>query len=217
MREYILMYTPLAISFLMAITIHEYAHGMMAYWRGDDTAYMAGRLTLNPFAHLDLLGTIVLVLTQMIGWAKPVPVNFTKLKNFRRDTILVSAAGPGANFLLALVCAGVFKVLLLTQGWVEQNSNTGLTAWVLFREISIASVQLNLVLGFFNLVPIPPLDGSKILYSLLPQTMVLRLMRVEQWGMFLILFLLLPIFDHSSIFGTFFLPVISSAYAVLMG
>jgi Zn-dependent protease len=136
--------------FLVSLTIHEYAHGWMAYRYGDDTAKRMGRLTLNPIAHISLIGTIILPLIVHFGWAKPVPVNFAILS--KRQIFKVSAAGPVSNILLALILAGTFHLLHL-------KAQTTLGNFVLL------GILFNLILAVFNLLPIPPLDGSKMVYA----------------------------------------------------
>lgn len=176
-----------AIPLFLGITCHEVAHGYVAYLLGDPTAKNAGRLTLNPLKHLDPLGTLVLVVTRRIGWAKPVPIEPGYFKNYRRDILLVSAAGPAANFILAF--GFYFLYLLINQlpfmfsPAVQQNILTPLAY------ISSAGVVVNFILGIFNLIPVPPLDGSKILASLLPPDMANQYMRIERFGFIIILIL----------------------------
>jgi len=172
----------LAPGFLIAITVHEFAHGWVADRLGDPTARYAGRLTLNPIAHLDFFGTLALVLTQMIGWAKPVPVNPYNLEDPRRDMIWISLAGPVSNLLTAIVLAGVVRVA----GSVLPGSGLAHAA----VEMLGFGVFINLVLAFFNLIPIPPLDGSKILAGVLPEWAEESYSRVEAAGPFLILLLI---------------------------
>ncbi len=143
---------------LFALTIHEYAHARMADYLGDPTAKYAGRLTLNPFRHLDPIGTLMLFLVY-IGWAKPVPVNPFYLKDPKRDMIWISLAGPGANILGGLGCG----LLLRTMAYLGFGYTGILFEMVLF------GLFINLALAFFNLIPIPPLDGSKVLMGLLPR------------------------------------------------
>ncbi|RKZ34662.1 site-2 protease family protein [bacterium] len=139
---------------LMALTIHEYAHGRMAYELGDPTAARAGRLTLNPISHLDPVGTIALFLFH-IGWAKPVPINPYFFRKPRRDMILVSVAGPGANFVLAIF-AGLILKIFTKFGMAHGHA----------LNIILYTMDINVILGMFNLIPVPPLDGSKILFSI---------------------------------------------------
>ena len=136
--------------FLISLTIHEYAHGWMAYRYGDDTAKRMGRLTLNPLAHITLFGTIILPLIAHFGWAKPVPVNFSVLN--KQQIFKVAAAGPLSNILLAFTLAGTFHLLHL-------DANTMVGSFVLL------GILFNLVLAVFNLLPIPPLDGSNMVYA----------------------------------------------------
>ena len=166
-----------------AITIHEFAHGYVAYKLGDPTAKYLGRLSFNPLVHIDLFGTILLPLTMVtlglppLGWAKPVPINFSSLKNPKRDMLWVGIAGPCANLLIAILFAGIIKL-----PFVKENA--------IYVQLLSLSVILNLVLGVFNIIPIPPLDGSRILISLLPLRYAYIYSFVESYG-FLIIFLLL--------------------------
>jgi Zn-dependent protease len=177
----------LAVPFLMAITFHEYAHGYVAYRLGDPTAKNEGRLTLNPIKHLDPMGTLVLVLTRMIGWAKPVPVDPRYFRDPRKGMIYVSLAGATANFMLALVFALLFRALILFMG--SGITPTGLQLLVPALLMCQAGVFLNLYLGAFNLLPIPPLDGSKVLAGLLPPHLAIGYMQIERYGMLLIILL----------------------------
>ncbi len=175
-----------AIPVIIAITLHEAAHGYVARHFGDDTAAKAGRVTLNPLKHIDLFGTILLpaflILTKagfLFGWAKPVPVNFSALRHPKRDMIWVAAAGPGMNILLAVIS------ILLIVGAMR----AGQPSWLV--KVLWNSVEINLVLAVLNLWPIPPLDGSKIAVGLLPPPLALPLWRLSRYGM---LFLLLIFF-----------------------
>jgi Zn-dependent protease len=176
-----------AIPLFLGITCHEVAHGYVAYLLGDPTAKNAGRLTLNPLKHLDPLGTLVLVVTRRIGWAKPVPIEPRYFKNYRRDILLVSAAGPAANFILGFGFYFLYliinQILPMFSPAVQQNILTPL------GYITSAGVLVNFILGIFNLIPVPPLDGSKILASLLPPHMANQYMRIERFGFFIILIL----------------------------
>jgi Zn-dependent protease len=162
---------PIFIVALFAITFHEAAHGFVAAACGDDTAKRLGRVSLNPIRHIDLVGTILLPTVLylihapiLFGWAKPVPVDWTKLRHFKRDMMLVAAAGPGANFALAAVSGALLfaGVPYAAPQWMMTALST--------------SVAFNLVLGVFNLIPIPPLDGSKVLAGLLPEKWALKLL-----------------------------------------
>lgn len=149
-----------ALPILWAVTIHEYAHGWMAHKCGDDTALYSGRLTLNPLAHLDLFGTLCFFVVGF-GWAKPVPVNPYNFRYPSRDDILVSIAGVCANFLSALAFAAVYRLISAF------GAGTPLANPMMLKLLEIA-VTFNLVLIFFNLIPIPPLDGSHVLAQLMP-------------------------------------------------
>jgi Zn-dependent protease len=147
---------------LLALTFHEYAHAYMAYRYGDDTARQSGRLTLNPLRHLDPLGTIMIFIVHF-GWAKPVPVNPNRLRNPKKDMLWISAAGPLANMVLALASGLLIRVLLTIGVTPDRHTAIGLLFFMV-----IMSLQINLALAIFNILPIAPLDGSKILFALLP-------------------------------------------------
>ena len=159
----------LAPPILIALTFHEYAHAYAAYRRGDDTARQLGRLSLNPLRHLDPLGTIMIFLVHF-GWAKPVPVNPDLLKNPRKDMLWIAAAGPLSNMVLALVSGLLLRILFATEGMPD--AHTGRVMGPLWFMVAM-SLQINLALAIFNILPIAPLDGSKILSGLLPARMVL--------------------------------------------
>jgi len=178
---------------VVAIILHEIAHGVVALWFGDDTARRAGRLTLNPIPHIDPLGSIILpaigALAQVpvIGWAKPVPVNPRRLRNPRRDMLAVSLAGPGTNFLLMFASAAVARALYHPTpfGFVTlAELPTGVQVALIFAAV-------NLFLGLFNLVPIPPLDGAALLERVLPQSWLPAWQRFRPYGVLVIFFLVL--------------------------
>ncbi|MCC7203315.1 MAG: site-2 protease family protein [Nitrospirae bacterium] len=185
----------MAIPVVLAITLHEAAHGWVAYKFGDPTAKYAGRLTLNPIAHIDPFGTILLpIITYIfagfiIGSAKPVPVNFANLRNPKRDMIWVGAAGPGVNIALALVCGILFQVLV-TQS-VNISAGSGILSYIAVPLILMLKegIKWNIVLAVFNLIPVPPLDGSRILAGLLPYKQAQFLGRLEPYGLLIISFL----------------------------
>ncbi len=170
---------------LLAITFHEAAHGWVAWRLGDDTAYRLGRVTFNPIRHIDPFGTVVLPALlllasggrMMLGFAKPVPVNFWRLRRPRRDMVLVAAAGPATNLVLAVVSS----LLLHGLEWVPQGARQ-LVALNL-----VNSMWINLLLCVFNMLPLPPLDGGRVAVGLLPQPLALRLARLERMGFMIIL------------------------------
>ncbi|NLY40051.1 MAG: site-2 protease family protein [Desulfovibrionales bacterium] len=177
----------IALPFFLGITCHEVAHGYVSYLLGDPTAKQAGRLTLNPLKHLDPVGTLTLLLTQLIGWAKPVPIHPGYYKDYRRGILLVSLAGPLANFGVMLFFALVLK-LILVFGAVPGSTSSEYIMPAL-ANIAVAGIFINAILGTFNLLPIPPLDGSKILACLLPALWAKRFMELERYGFFILLIL----------------------------
>lgn len=183
-----------AVPLLFAVILHEVAHGWVAEKRGDPTARMMGRITLNPISHIDLVGTVILPLILLVtkspflfGWAKPVPVNFANLKGGRRDMALVSLAGPMTNFLLACISALVFRGI---QG--GHIAAPGQLDWILvpLRHMTLISVEFNLVLMVINLMPIPPLDGGHILMGILPYSLASKLESMERYGLLIVLLLI---------------------------
>ncbi|NPA49323.1 MAG: site-2 protease family protein [Thermodesulfobacteria bacterium] len=181
----------MAVPLLAAVTVHELAHGLVAYRLGDPTPKMAGRLTLNPLKHLDLFGTLAFILTQTIGWAKPVPVNPRNLRSPRRDMVWIALAGPAANFLLAALCGLLLRNLKLLLWPLSLLGHEAVQFFGKPLLLMLAlGVQLNVGLAIFNLLPIPPLDGSKVLAGLLPRKLAWHYSRIEPFG-FVILLLLI--------------------------
>ncbi len=164
-----------------AITIHEYSHGWVAHKLGDPTAKSMGRLTLNPLAHLDPLGAIMMIFCRF-GWAKPVPVNPYYFDDPKRDMVLVSFAGPAANLILAFVIATIYPFL-----WTFMPSVFGVTTF--FGGLFLACISVNISFAVFNLIPFPPLDGSKILFSILPNHVYNKLLTYERYGTLILIVL----------------------------
>ena len=174
---------------LFSIIVHEVAHGFVAYKRGDSTAKLLGRLTLNPIYHIDIFGSIILpailILTgaPVFGWAKPVPVNMYNLKNPKRDMIFVSLAGVTANFLLAVI-AGIIMFLIRSAG---AEGSFLFSVYMVMQYV----IVINIVLMIFNLIPIPPLDGSRVVLFLLPRDLAQKYAKIERYGFWIILILLM--------------------------
>lgn len=158
---------------LICITLHELSHGYVAYRLGDDTAKKAGRLTLNPIKHLDIMGLIMMVIFR-VGWAKPVPVNMYKFKNPKRGMAITALAGPVSNILIAVVFLFLYGLLLIPL-------SAGAVGQYLLRMMKLTA-YISVGLGIFNLIPVPPLDGSKVLFSLMSDESYYKLMRYERYG-----------------------------------
>lgn len=183
-----------ALPILIAVVLHELAHGYVAYRLGDPTAAQAGRLTLNPIAHIDPFGTVILPALLLFsgspflfGYAKPVPVNFRNLYEPRRDMVLVALAGPIVNFILAGVAALLLKVLLSSY---VLKSGISPTAAMMLIQFLHSCLLINVSLAIFNMLPVPPLDGGRVATGILPRTPALALARLEPYGL-LIIFLLM--------------------------
>lgn len=178
--------TILVVPVLLAITFHELAHGWVADRLGDPTPRLSGRLTFNPIKHLDLVGTLVFFFTRMIGWAKPVPVNPYNFRNPRQDMIWVALAGPLTNLALAAASALAFRGL----EWLAFSPYSSLLILTPVLHMARASVIINVGLAVFNIIPIPPLDGSRVLSGLLPYREALAYSRLEPYGFLILLALL---------------------------
>lgn len=209
MNEFITELIIIAPPLLLALTIHEFAHGFVAFRLGDPTAQQAGRLTLNPLKHLDPLGTIAFFFIKF-GWAKPVPVNPAYFQNPKQAMLWVGLAGPASNFILAVVSAIMAKAIWLLAS-VLPYSTAAEAILVPFNGMIIASVWINLVLGILNLIPIPPLDGSRILTGLLPNNIAISYLRLERYGFIVILLLAV-----TGVLGKIVLPIISFANVLLL-
>lgn len=200
-----------ALPILLSITLHEAAHAYVANRCGDTTAKMLGRLSLNPLRHIDPVGTILIPIVMgllthfnfVIGYAKPVPINWNQLRNPRRDMILVSLAGPFANLLMAFLWAACFKIAALMH---PESSMAALFLLVTAR----AGMIINLVLAALNLLPIPPLDGSRVVSSLLPPRKAMIYEQIEPYGFFILILLM-----FTGILNSVLTPIINIGLSVL--
>jgi Zn-dependent protease len=198
----------------MSVVVHEYAHGYAAYLLGDNTARLSGRLTLNPIKHLDLFGSIILPLLLIImkagflvGWAKPVPYNPNNLRDKKKGTIIVAVAGIAANITIAIL----FGLLIRFAPFFGLPAYTSdLLLLNPFYKIATIIVLLNLVLAIFNLIPIPPLDGSKILFSIIPPKFQYIENFLERWGIFILLFFIIFLWSEVS-------PLIYALFSLITG
>lgn len=192
-----------AVGLVVAITIHEFAHAWVADYLGDPTPRVQGRVTLNPLAHLDPIGTIALLIVGF-GWGRPVEFDPYNLKNRTRDAALIALAGPASNILLAIGLA-------ILNNYVFANS-------LLISIVLTQIIFINLVLAIFNLIPVAPLDGEKILYALLPRDIAYEYHQfMRQYGMFVLLLLIFPIFGGVSPISRLISPVINFVAGILLG
>jgi Zn-dependent protease len=178
MNDLIQLIAIAAIPVLFAITIHEAAHGYVARHFGDMTAYQQGRISLNPIRHIDPVGTILLPLLTLFGWAKPVPVNFGALRRPKQDMLWVAIAGPASNLVMALFWGLMIKVAWMFPGGYFTEP---------LLEMAQIGVKINAILMVLNLLPLPPLDGGRVAVSLLPHRQAYQLSRIEPYGMFILI------------------------------
>lgn len=196
---------------LIAITVHEFAHGFAAYCNGDPTAKLAGRLTLNPLAHLDPIGTVMLLLFR-VGWAKPVPINSNNLKNPKLDMVKISLAGPISNIIVALL----FSMLLKMSNLILRNTLFHTFFWYRIIQgwfiLLSTGIFVNISLSLFNLLPIPPLDGHHIVQNILPDPLVRQYNKIDStYGMLILLFLF-----FSGIIKKILIPAVEFLYRILL-
>lgn len=201
----------LALPVLFAITLHEAAHGYVARHFGDLTAYQAGRISLNPLRHIDPIGTVLVPLVMfmtagfLFGWAKPVPVNFGNLRRPKQDMLWVAIAGPASNLFMAILWIMVAKLALSSSGGTT-------AAW--FYAMSQAGITINVVLMVLNLIPLPPLDGGRVAVSLLPHPYAYQFAKIEPYGMFILIGILLLEFNTPG--GFFLFPMVQFSVRLLL-
>jgi Zn-dependent protease len=209
MNDTILQVIILAPPLLLALTVHEFAHGYVAFRLGDPTARALGRLTLNPLKHLDPLGTIAFFIFH-IGWAKPVPVNPSYFKNPQKDMLWVALAGPATNLIMAIISALMTKALWLLAQIIPYSAMAE-AVLIPLNSTLIASVWINLVLCIFNFLPVPPLDGSRILAGILPPDLARSYASIERYG-----FILLIILAATGVLSKLIIPLINFANSLLL-
>lgn len=212
MESLIQTITVYALPVLFGITLHEAAHGYVARMFGDPTAYQAGRISLNPIRHIDLVGTIIVPLVLLFstklmggagllfGWAKPVPVDWGRLNNPKRDMLWVALAGPASNLVMAIIWAIGLRLLM----------GSGSTMGSFWAQMAIAGIQVNLVLMALNLFPLPPLDGGRIVFSLLPHSLAYKYSRLEPYGLLILVVLMM-----TGVLWTLLLPLLALGQTVV--
>jgi Zn-dependent protease len=202
------------VALVLAIDIHEFSHALAADRLGDPTPRLQGRLTLNPLAHLDPIGTIMLLLVHF-GWGKPVQFDPYNLRHPRRDSAIISLAGPFSNFLFASISALVIHILFTLRLPMLTNTITGTVSYILIPLLE-SCIILNVMLGVFNLVPIHPLDGFKIVEGILPDEYARQWHDLEPYGMLFLLFLILPIFGGNSAISNVISPIVNFVVSLLL-
>lgn len=224
-----------AVPVLMAIILHEVAHGWVAEKFGDSTARRAGRITLNPLSHIDIIGTVILPLALIVmgskflfGWAKPVPVNFAALRNPKKHMIWVALSGPGTNFVLAFLSALLLRVIVTIDPnvWVLMQREAspevlrqlgvGVSVMVPLALMLNGSIIINCVLMVLNLIPVPPLDGGRVMVGLLPDRAAYSYSRVEPFGIFIVLLLIFVLEPTRIIFSKFILGFVTLFYMIAL-
>jgi len=201
---------------LFGITLHEAAHGYVAYLFGDPTAYQQGRISLNPMRHVDPVGTVVVPLAMVLstalaggagllfGWAKPVPVDFARLRQPKQNMLWIALAGPAANLFMAVLWTIALRLVHDQSSWAEQ----GMSFW---SRMALAGIQVNLMLMALNLLPLPPLDGGRIVFSLLPDRAAWRYARIEPYGLLILIMLML-----TGVLQVVLQPVLALGQAVVL-
>lgn len=207
MEEFIQRILLLIVPMLLALTAHELAHAWVADKLGDPTARMLGRITINPIKHLDPIGTLAILLTGMFGWAKPVPVNPSNFKNPAKAMKWVALAGPITNLSLAAIFAIIAKLMIIGVGPFALRTSTVLAPIFIMVNFSII---LNVALGVFNMIPIPPLDGSKVLMSILPYDRAIAFSKIEPYG-----FIILIVLIYTGILRSVVGPIIDITVGLL--
>ncbi len=203
-----------AVALVVAITIHEFAHAWSADRLGDPTPSLQGRLTLNPLTHLDPVGTIMMLLVGF-GWGKPVQFDPFNLRHPRRDAAIISLAGPVSNLILATICSLVLHLLFSTRLALWEIGGIGVIGFFVAGFLKTL-ITLNIILAIFNLVPIHPLDGFKIVGGILPEDKAREWYQLERYGMIFLLFLLFPIFGGTAPIVQIISPIISFVLSILL-
>jgi len=217
MEDIFLKLSVMLVPGMLAIVCHEVSHGFVAWRFGDPTAKMLGRLTLNPLKHIDIIGTLMIFLIGF-GWAKPVPVVVENLRNPKHDMIWVAAAGPITNIILATLSAFLLRGLVTFVNPLVHDSSLSMMT----RPVELMlrfSVQINLLLAIFNMIPLPPLDGGRVLVGILPMRQAQALSSIEPYGMMIIILVvfILPRYFGVDILGSFIDPLLSLGTKVLAG